>query len=199
MFYNLYIYDFILHCYWRVVIIIPHAESIQDIFLLKTMAKTGILTIDLLAYLDISSSRFRQHIKYGNIECKGTHLLLGSLTNIYMLSSSAKKRMASDYLIYPYKTDITQAEHDYVLAKIYTCLSYNQKESWMTETQLQSDYPMAKKTADAMYVAGTSKIGVEVITDSYSKDEILLKKEFIRSYCDDFIMIHTRKNIDYTL
>ena len=43
------------------------------------------------------------------------------------------------------------------------------------------------------------KIGVEVVTDSYSADEIEQKKEFIRKYCDDYIMVHTHKELEFEL
>jgi carboxypeptidase C (cathepsin A) len=106
--------------------------------------------------------------------------------------------MRSDFLINIYKSDATQLEHDYVLSKIYIYLRYDQKESWKTEGALQQMYGI-NKTTDGLFISNGCKIGVEVITDSYSKEEIEQKKNFIRKYCDDYIMVHTHKNIEYVV
>jgi len=174
-------------------------EMEKDIQLLKAMAKTGLMIENMLPLLEISVSRLRQHIESGNIEKKGVYILYGAATNIYVLSSKCKKRMASDFLINIYKSDTTQLEHDYVLLKIYLYLSTQEKESWLTESKLQIDYLNSSKTTDGMFIAKGKKIGVEVITDSYSKEDIKNKKDFIRYHCDGYIMLHTHKDIKYML
>jgi carboxypeptidase C (cathepsin A) len=173
-------------------------ETEKDIQLLKAIARTGLITENLLPMLGITRQRLRQHIISGNIEKKGTYMLFGSLTNIYTLTEHAKRRMRSDFLINIYKSDATQLEHDYVLSKIYIYLRYDQKESWKTEGALQQMYGI-NKTTDGLFISNGCKIGVEVITDSYSKEEIEQKKNFIRKYCDDYIMVHTHKNIEYVV
>lgn len=174
-------------------------EMEKDIQLLKAIAKSGLMIEQMLPLLGISLTRLRQHVESGNIEKKGVYLLYGSATNIYVLSAKSKKRMASDFLINIYKSDTTQLEHDYVLLKTYLYLSTEEKESWLTESRLQIDYPTAIKTSDAMFIAKGKKIGVEVITDSYSEEDINNKKNFIRCHCDGYIMLHTHKDIEYTL
>jgi hypothetical protein len=174
-------------------------EMEKDIQLLKAMAKTGLMIEPMLPLLEISLTRIRQHRESGNIEKKGVYILYGSATNIYVLSAKAKKRMASEFLIDIYKSDTTQLEHDYVLLKIYLYLSTQEKESWLTESSLQGEYPTATKTTDGMFIANGKKIGVEVITDSYSEEDIKNKKNFIRYHCDGYIMLHTHKAIKYTL
>jgi len=174
-------------------------EKENDIQLLKAIARTGLITEDLLHYSNINFKRLKQHIDSKTIVKKGTYLLYGVLTNIYILSEDSKHRLRSDFLIDLYKSDTTQLEHDYTLSKIYSNLTIKERNTWKTETELHSLYD-APTTADGLYIANSGKkIGVEVITSSYSKGEIELKKDFIRQHCDDFIMIHTHRNINYTI
>lgn len=169
-------------------------ETEKDIQLLKAIARTGFITENLLSFLGVSPSRLRQHLEHGNIVKKGVYMLYGCMTNIYTLSHSAKRRMRAEFLLNPYKSDTTQLEHDYVLAKIYMFLSHEEKESWLTETNLQMIYGKDTKTTDGFYISGKKRIGVEVISDSYSKGEVSLKLDFIKRYCDDSIIIHTHKD-----
>jgi hypothetical protein len=174
-------------------------ETEKDVQLLKCVARTGLITENLLPFLKISRQRLYQHIESGNIEKKGAFLVFGSLTNVYVLSDFAKRRMKGDFLIDLYKSDTTQLEHDYVLTKIYLFLKLHEKESWKTENTLRQLYN-SEKTTDGLYKTADNKvIGVEVITDSYSKNEIEQKKDFIRKHCDDYIMIHTHKNNAYKI
>lgn len=174
-------------------------EMEKDVQLLKAIAKTGFITEKFLPLLNISESRLRQHIYSGSVIKKGTYLIYGVATNIYTLSTKAKRRMQSEFLINLYKGDISQIEHDYVLLKIYLYLSVVEKESWITESKLQQQYPSAKKTTDALFMKDGKRIAVEVITDSYSNDDIEAKKDFIKYYCDDYIMVHTHRNMKYSL
>lgn len=173
-------------------------ETEKDIQLLKAIAKTGLITEDMLPVFGITIKRLYQHIHSEYIEKKGTYLIFGTMTNVYTLTEQSKRRMKSDYLIDLYKSDVSQLEHDFVLAKIYMYLSYAEKESWKTESGLLQMYSNCEKTTDGLYISsGGKKIGVEVITDSYSKEEIEQKKDFIRKYCDDYIMLHTHRDIEY--
>ncbi len=175
-------------------------ETEKDIQLLKTIAKTGLITEDLLPLLKITRQRLYQYIQSGYIKKRGTFLIYGSLTNVYTLTEQTKKRMKGDFLIDLYKSDTSQLEHDFVLTKVYLYLSYEEKESWETENSLLQIYRDCEKTTDGLYISNRGKkIGVEVVTDSYSKEEIEKKKEFIRKYCDDYIMIHTHRDIEYEL
>lgn len=175
-------------------------EMEKDIQLLKAIARVGFITPCLLDYLDITQSRLKQHISSGNIVKAGTYMIYGSLCNIYTLTEEAKNRLRSEFLINPYKSDISQLEHDYCLAKVYLHLKYNQKESWKTETQLRMEYPLVPSTTDGMYYTDDNKkIGVEIMTDRYSKEEINNKLDFIRYHCDDYIILHTHKNIKYII
>ncbi|GLC31148.1 hypothetical protein [Clostridium omnivorum] len=174
-------------------------EKYKDILLLKSIGRTGLITLDLLPYLDITESRLNQHIFSGNIEKKGNYCLYGSITSIYGLTEKSKKRLKNEYSFYIYKSDLTQLEHDYALTKIYMYLRFSEKESWITETELHNKYPNEPKVLDGMYINKIGKIGVEVTTNNYSKEDIELKKNFIKKYCDDYIMIHAYKNIKYTI
>lgn len=174
------------------------SEMEKDIQLLKAIARTGLMVEKLLPFLGISETRLRQHIASGYIEKKGVHLLYGNATNIYMLSAKGKKKVQSEFAINLYKSDLSQLEHDYILLKVYLYLQVEEKESWQTESKLVIDYPQSPKTTDGLYINSSGKsIGVEVITDSYTKDDIDMKIDFIRYQCDDCIMIHTHRNIEY--
>lgn len=175
-------------------------EMEKDVQLLKAMARTGIMVEKFLPMLGLSQTRLRQHIASGNIEKKGIYLIYGAATNVYLLSSKAKRRMQGDFLINLYKSDISQLEHDYVLLKTYLYLSVKEKESWITESRLQIDYPQSVKTTDAMFISNNGKrIGVEIVTNNYTLEDIEAKKKFIRYHCDDFIMLHTHQPIEYKL
>lgn len=174
-------------------------EMEKDIQLLKTIAKVGFITEKFLPLIGMSNARLRQHILSGNINKKGTYLVYGKAINIYNLSQKSKRRMQSEFAINLYKSDVSQIEHDYVLLKIYMSLSLLEKESWITESKLQVEYPSSRKTTDALFIKNGKKIGVEVITDSYSKIEVKAKMDFIRYYCDDYIMMHTHRNILYSV
>ncbi|KZL88862.1 hypothetical protein CLMAG_57660 [Clostridium magnum DSM 2767] len=174
-------------------------EMEQDIQLLKAIAKTGLMVEKFLPMLGLNQTRLRQHLASGNVEKKGRFLIYGSATNVYTLTPRTKKRMQGDFLINLYKGDIGQLEHDYVLLRTYLYLSAEEKESWLTESRLQIDYPHSAKTTDAMYISNGKKIGVEIITSSYMAEDIEAKKEFIRYNCDDYIMLHTHKPIEYSL
>lgn len=172
-------------------------ETETDIQLLKAIAKTGFITECFLEYVGISAKRFKEHIKSGCIENKGTYLIYGNLRNVYFLSAKSKRKVRSDFAINPYKSDFSQLEHDYCLAKVYHYLSFQEKQSWITETELRVKY-RHDKTTDAMYISKEGKkVGVEIVTDRYSKDEIENKMNFIRSFCDDYIMFHTHKKKEY--
>jgi hypothetical protein len=175
-------------------------EMEKDVQLLKAIARTGLMVEKLLPLLGISETRLRQHIASGYIEKKGVHLLYGNATNIYMLSSKGKKKVQSEFAINLYKSDLSQLEHDYILLRVYLYLQAGEKESWQTESKLQLDYPQSAKTSDAMYINISGKrIGVEIITDSYTKDDIDRKIDFIRYHCDDYIMLHTHRDIEYVV
>lgn len=170
-------------------------ESEKDILLLKSIAKTGLITDDLLYLLGITKNRLQQHIISNNIKNVGHFLIYGTMKKVYILSSYCKRRMMSEFLITPYKTDFTQLEHDYVLTKIYLFLKAKEKESWIPESMLIERYPSSPKTSDAVYTSLKTNrvIGVEVITKSYTKYEIREKCDFINKYCDDKLIIHTHK------
>lgn len=175
-------------------------ESYKDIELLKAIARAGIMTEDFLPYFGISVNRLKQHVISENIIKRGSFLLYGRSTNIYVLSNKSKRRLASEFMINTYKSDVSQLEHDYCLLKTYTFLTADNRNTWITESKLKVDYPYAYKTCDGLFLTASKKrIGVEVITDSYSKRDVESKKEFIRKYCDGYIMLHTHKKVEYKL
>jgi len=170
----------------------------KDIQLLKAIGNTGMITLDLLPYLGITENRLYQHIISGNIVKRGNYIIFGTLRSVYVLSDKAKKMLRSDFQLNPYKSDSSQLEHDYVLSKIYLHLPYECKESYQNETKLKMRYN-SPKTTDGMFVSNGEKVCVEVVTDSYSKDMIEAKKEFIIYHADKYIMLHTHKEVDYTI
>ena len=175
-------------------------ETEKDIQLLKAIAKTGFITESMLPLFEITRQRLYQHITSDYIEKKGVFLIYGTMTNVYTLTEHSKRRMKGDFLIDLYKSDASQLEHDFVLSQIYMYLSYDEKESWKTETSLSQMYRGSNKTTDGLYISnGGKKIGVEVVTDSYSKEEVEQKQDFIKNYCDDYIMVHTHRDIEYDI
>jgi len=170
----------------------------KDIQLLKAIGNTGIITSDLLSQYKINRKRLYQHIISKNIEKKGNFLIFGTLKTVYTLTREGKAYLRNNFQINPYKSDFTQLEHDYVLARIYSFLPFECKNSWQNETKLKQLYDTAT-TTDGMFKNGSQNICVEVVTDAYTKDMVDSKKEFIRHFADNYIMIHTHKDIEYEI
>lgn len=168
-------------------------EKENDIQLLKTIARTGLITKDIIYQLGIDNRRLKQHIQKGNIIDTGNYILYGTMTQFYGLSKKAKYRMRSEFLIDLYKSDINQLEHDYVLSKFYCSLPIELRETWKTETTLKEMYGKDVTTTDGLIIYENQKIGIEVITVFYSKKEIDRKIKFIMRYCDNHVILHTHK------
>lgn len=178
--------------------IVEHERHIQ---LLKAIAKTGFFTdVFLKFYIGINRHTIRKYCKSGSLIRLEPSMIYGVLSNIYILSENEKKRLKQEFNINPYKADLTQLEHDYCLAQIYYRLKYAEKESWITESSLKLMYPDAPSVTDGMYLTSNGqRVGVEVITFKYSEEEIKKKSEFISKYCDEHIVLHTHKSIDFLI
>jgi len=167
----------------------------KDIQFLKSIAKTGLITKDLLSTYKISYDRFNQHLLTNNIVLSGRVMTFGVLKDVYILSDDMKKQMKNDYGIGLYRSDLSQVEHDYILSKVYSKLSIAEKESWVTETMLKDIFG-EETTVDGLYRSDSGyNIGVEIISENYTKQEIEDKKAFISKYCDSYILINTKEEI----
>lgn len=173
-----------------------NVDTKKDIQLLKGIARTGFITESLCHYFELPTRRLEAHVKNGHIEKRGIYILYGSFANIYTLRPMGKKRVKAEFLINPYKSDFSQLEHDYCLAKIYWMLGEAEREEWLTETQLKMKY--GKKTVvDAMFLAHNgAKVGVEVISNTYTRDIIMQKQDFLVNECDHSIILHTHKEME---
>lgn len=169
-------------------------ETKKDMDLLKFLARTGIITDEVLKKIGVYNKRKIQHIKSRNI-IKQVHMIYGRFRNVYFLTEETKKKIKNNFGINSYRTKRTQLEHDYVLMKLYLRLNNKEKDSWLTEHDLQLRYN-SEVTVDGLFFSSGKKIGVEVITPSYSKEDIRLKNMFIQRHCDDCIVIHTHSEID---
>ena len=174
-------------------------EYEKHVQFLKAVAKTGFFTDAFLKFhFGVGYYTIKRYCENGSLIRLEPSLIYGVLSNIYVLSEKEKKRMRLEFKINPYKADLTQLEHDYCLAQIYYRLKYAEKESWITESGLKLMYPDAPSVTDGLYINKSGqRIGVEVITFKYSEDEIKRKSEFISKFCDDHIVLHTHKSIDF--
>ncbi|MBO8160627.1 MAG: hypothetical protein H0Z24_03240 [Thermosipho sp. (in: Bacteria)] len=171
-------------------------ETPNDIAFLKAIARTGIATYEM-ARKFISEKRIYKLLKHGYIT-KEAYFIYGRYIDIYTLTDRIKERMRQEFLINPYKANKNQLEHDYYLAKVYVSLKPEERETWLTETALQEKYH-GLKTTDAMFTSNGKKVAVEIVTDYYSDTDIEVKKDFIKNFCDDYIMFHTHKDIKYEI
>lgn len=168
--------------------------SEKDNELLLGIARTGFINEDLLKACGFPKTRFREHIKVGNVELKGNYMLYGCLTSIYQLSKKAKMRLRKEFFVVPYRNSLSQLEHSYCLAKIYWLLTPKERQTWITEDELKHKYKF-DLTVDAMFLTKAGeKVGVEVITDTYTKEKIAKKEEFFKLYCDKKLIMHTHKD-----
>jgi len=171
----------------------------KDILFLKSIANTGLITNNLISSYNINKKRLKQHIKSENIIEAKDLIIYGNNVSIYFLSGKSKADIRRKYGLGIYKTNKQQLEHDYVLAKIYSKLSYDEQNRWINETKLKTFYKDTEIT-DGFYISDSGlKIGVEVITNRYTKESIEGKKDFIKNNCDDYIMIHADKLIEYNI
>ena len=89
-----------------------------------------------------------------------------------MLTEKGKETVKNELLIRPYNGQLDQAEHDFVLGKIYGMISEKEKDSWITETDLEIIYP-GETIIDGFYIDNKKrKVGVEILTDNYKKNII---------------------------
>lgn len=166
--------------------------TLKEESLIKTISKTGFFFEMYLTNLNMSTKIIYSCIKKGFIVRERPVFIFSNLTTPYSLTEKGKELASNRYSISPYRTSINQAEHDYVLGSIYTSLSQDEQSSWETETSLLVRYP-GQSVVDAIYIDSFNNIvGVEVITDDYSEDEINAKLHFIKNYCDKKIIIYTK-------
>ena len=160
--------------------------------LLKTISNTGYFFEMYLDKLNISMKIVYNCINKGFITRENTVFLFTNLTTPYCLTNKGKDLVKNMFSINPYRTNLNQVEHDYVLGSIYVDLSNAEQNSWQTETSLMMKYP-GQSIIDAMYTdLFNDLVGVEIITEDYSDKDINAKLEFIRKYCEKKVIIYTK-------
>ena len=163
----------------------------KDLRLLKGMANIGFVSEETLINYKISKKRINQHIATKHVEIKKT-IINTNLTNTYILSNIGKEIIKRKYSIDCYKGNIVNPNHDYVLSEFYSLLKPEEQDSWLNENTLYKLFNnKVEKTTDGLFISRKGlKIGIEVITNNYSKKDIYKKREFIKNYCDDHIILH---------
>lgn len=157
--------------------------------ILKHIAKTGFITKFLLSNYKRNYS-LKNLIKKKLIIEKGPHMIFGDMQYIYILTTKGKKITSNKFLINSYKSDTSQLEHDFLLSKVYFQLNVEQQNTWINETEIKLKYKELI-TCDAIFKSNNKLVGVEIITEFYSKSMIYRKLDFIKKYCDDDIVIST--------
>lgn len=114
------------------------------------------------------------------------------MVNIYKLSLNFKNLVLNKGYK-TYKSSDRQLEHDYLLLKVYSNLSYNEQRNWVNETFLKSKYgDRYKYTTDGMFFIKDKKVAVEIITSKYTKSLIKSKQDFIKRESDESIWINVK-------
>ena len=174
------------------MIITDYLISEKEANLLKQIARTGVFVNVFLKDLKISNKMVYKCLEKKLIEKGANKLIYGELLSTYYLSETGKEIIKKRYLINPYRSKPNQIEHDFLLGKIYLSLSDEEKETWITETELMLIHPTIVVT-DGVYICNDNKkVGVEVITESYSKKDIEYKERFINKHCDKKLILKTK-------
>lgn len=167
--------------------------SKQEIEIIKFIARVGFYEDSYRKDLKISERTVTNCVSKNIIESDKKNLLFTKQSNIYRLSDKGKMIAKKLFFIDPYKSKSSQLEHDYVLGKVYLNLSEEERETWRTETTLMLLHP-SKAVVDAIYQDLDGNIvGVEIITDGYSKAKIDDKKNFINLFCDKELIVDLKE------
>ncbi|WP_321835640.1 hypothetical protein [Clostridium butyricum] len=153
------------------------------------IANTGLMTRDIaLKSYSVNQHCLKCLLKKKLIIHKGNFILYGKVTNIYSLSNNTKNYIRNLGKA-PYKSNISQLEHDYLLLKTYSSLPEYIQKTWLNETELKALYNGI--TVDGVFLLNHNLIGVEIITPNYTKNTILEKKQFGHTHCKDLIVMNT--------
>lgn len=132
-------------------------------------------------------------IKKGFVKKNNPALIFSEMTPYYTLTDKGIEYARNVLLINPYRGREKQIAHDYVLGKVYLNLSDEEKKTWITETQLENKYKDIT-VIDGIYEnKNKERVGVEIITATYTEKIIEEKKEFIKRFCDKEIFIDITK------
>ena len=156
-----------------------------------TIANCGFITTHIAnKYFNIHENTFNTYVNTGELN-KSNLMLFGKISNIYTLSNKNINLLRKE--CYPiYKHDSSQLEHDYLLLKTYLNLTQDERSTWQNETALKIRFGKYIETSDAIFIKNNKIVGVEVITPEYKKDKKDKKEEFLKSKCDDFIILNTK-------
>lgn len=156
-----------------------------------SIVNCGFITEYLaLKYLQISKSYLISLVNK-NILIKENFILFGKNTTIFTFSEKYLNKLKYEgYHIY--KSDSSQLEHDYILNKVFLDLPTNIKYTWKNETELKLKFGKGTTTTDALIIKNNKLIAIEILTPSYSKENITTKMNFINNYCDDHIILNLK-------
>lgn len=113
--------------------------------------------------------------------------------------SEVGKEYARKYIMHQtalYKRNSNQLSHDIQLSKKYMSLSYEERRSWITESQMRKVFDKKgmheATTIDGCYVSTAGKmVGVEIITSAYKKDKVEAKLKTMEFFEEQYV-VHIR-------
>lgn len=156
------------------------------------VAKTGFCFEIYLNKLNIDKAVLLSCVKKGLIKKDKPVFIFTNLMNPYLLTQNGKEFASNKLSVRPYRTHLSRAEHDYVLGNVYIGLSKSEQISWESETSLGVKYP-SQAVVDGRFTSNDNKlVGVEVITEAYSENEIDNKLSFLKLHCDKKIVLYTK-------
>ncbi|MCK9470659.1 MAG: hypothetical protein M0Q88_02770 [Bacilli bacterium] len=160
--------------------------------LLRLIANVGCFIKPYENKLLISRHIVNGLVKSGLVVDQFSCLLYTKIFKVFTLTNSGKEFVKNKYLISPYMTKLRNVEHDYILGNIYLNLSKEERLTWTTEMALHNKYPNST-VIDGLYINSKSEtVGIEVITENYSEEEIKGKEFFLSKHCDKKIVIHSK-------
>lgn len=156
----------------------------RDGEMMKCVANTGVITKqNAKECFNLNDKRLKLLEKNKYIESVNVKTPNGVET-IYKLSAAGREFINNDTSIeYVQKTDVTQLNHDLKLSQIYCQSDEKMRQGWVNETTLVRNwdkYCNEKRdtgSLDAMIVMDGERLGIEVITSSYRKDDIEQKQK----------------------
>lgn len=166
------------------------------------LAKTGIiLNSDFkAAFTDKTFERLKE-LKM--IESK-SYVVNGKDISVVRLTRTGKKFVKSAIVDKLYKYNVRQLSHDLKLSEKYISLSQAERDTWVHEGKMNEQYEKMGitpermeseniKTIDACYINSDGEtVGVEVVTENYSRETIQGKMNAMRQFSGGAVIINVR-------
>ena len=170
----------------------------RDLELMQGIARTGITSnFDARQIIGLSEKRLKNLEKESYIISSGVVVKGIDTIKVYKLDEKGKSYIKTNSSIESfYRSNERQIEHDLKLSSIYYNLEREQRNTWLNENDLIKQYKLDNPTknlnsmVDATFSSNGFKVGVEVTTRNYTKEQIQEKYDIANEIgCKEMLKI----------